>query len=120
MTFLLDSEGASLPHDGWRGKVFKVYLSGNNDGNGPELIVTVPEWFVTEGEVEYDSCGVLYAPLQEILEQYLEDEKGIGGTIISMDGGDGLPAFVAWLRAYAKRLESLSDELRRNENATAN
>jgi len=119
MTRLVDSEGASLPKNGSR-EVFDAYLCDMNDGKGPELTVTVPEWFVTEHEEEYDGCGVLFAPLQEILELYLQEEKGIGGSIISMDSGDGLPAFVAWLRAYAERLEALSNEMRRNENATAN
>jgi hypothetical protein len=98
MTYLLDTEGDEIPKEVHGRPYFDADLCDWNDGTGPALTMNVPMSF--EGEIGvYDGNGVVSAPLQDVLEQYLRDFK-------REDGGIALPAFIAWLRDYANRLEA--------------
>lgn len=103
MTQLLDTEGAHIPSDDDEGRpLFDADLCDWNDGKGPALTINIPMYFETI-EGTYNSGGVISAPLQEILEQYMRDFKEI-------DGGDGIDIFCTWLHDYANRLKSANTE----------
>lgn len=109
MTELLDTEGATIPSDYLDGRpLFDADLCDWNDGKGPVLTINVPMYFEAHG-VTYDSAGVVSAPLQDVLEEYLQKFKEI-------DGGKGVDAFCAWLHGYADRLKAANVELRRADD----
>ena len=66
--------------------------------------MTVPTYFETDHGT-YDSEGVVYVPLQEVLLEYLRDFK-------SIDGGAHIDAFVDWLHDYACQLKRKSREVK--------
>lgn len=104
MTILLDTEGAVIPGDDYdNSPLFDTTLCDWKDGKGPSLSMNIPELFETHFGI-YDSQGVIHAPLQAILEEYLLEFK-------VTDGGDGIAEFCKWLRDYADRLESAKKEL---------
>lgn len=98
MTQMRDTEGGHIPKDGSGSTYFDADLCDWNTGLGPELTINVPVYFEGGDGDEYSSDGVLTAPLQTIMEEYLVNFK-------ETDGGDGIHEFAKWLRTYADRLE---------------
>lgn len=103
MTQMRDTEGEKIPADNDGITYFDADLCDWNNGQGPELTINVPPYFVGGNGSEYESQGVVSVPLQRVLEDYLTCFK-------QEDGGVGVPAFVKWLREYADRLEQASVE----------
>jgi hypothetical protein len=85
-----------------------IDLCNWNDGKGPELLLSIPPWFELNDGTVYDGDGVLTVPLQDVLEEYLVQLlPSKDGSYLSADGGEGAPAFVAWLRDYADRMAAV-------------
>lgn len=101
MTLLLDTEGVSLPKCDTSGTdLFDASLCDWGNGKGPSLAINIPMYFETETDA-YGGAGVLAAPIQEILEDYLSE-------IVTTDGAEHAASFVSWLRGYADRLEQVA------------
>ena len=98
MTVLVDTEGMPIPGDDAGYPLFDTTLCDWCDGKGPMLTLNVPEFFETTHGT-YDSCGVVAAPIKDILEEYLANFK-------MHDEGCGVDAFAAWLHDYANRLKT--------------
>lgn len=97
MTQMIDTEGCEIPKDSCSGAtLFFADLCDWGDGKGPDLSINVPMYFEEDSGV-YDSGGVVTAPIQDILEEYLSEFKKI-------DGGEHVDKFSAWLKDYADRL----------------
>lgn len=103
MTQMIDTEGAEIPQSAEGRTYFDADLCNWNDGQGPSLSINIPMFFQGENGIDYDSEGVLTVPVQAVFEEYLDEFKEI-------DGGEGLPEFVQWLRGYADRLEAAGAE----------
>lgn len=99
MTQMIDTEGAEIPKNADGLAYFGVDMCDWNDGKGPDFSMNIPMFFEDENGAQYDSCGVLTVPIQDVLNDYIKEFK-------DTDGGDGVPKFVEWLRDYANRLES--------------
>lgn len=102
MTILLDTEQCPIPCNIMGGSLFDADLCNWGNGKGPILSINIPEWFTWgkagERETLYDGSGVITAPLQQILEDYLKSGY-------ETDGHNKSKEFVSWLRDYADRLE---------------
>lgn len=96
---MIDAEGEEIPKDKYGRMYFDIGMCGWDDGKGPDISMNIPMFFEDQNGATYEGCGVLTVPIQKVLEDYLSDFKGI-------DGGDGIPKFIEWLRDYANRLES--------------
>ena len=104
MTQLLDTEGTQIPSDDEEGRhLFDADLIDWNDGLGPMLTINVPMYFEAVRGI-YDSCGVISAPLKDVLEEYLRE-------FAVFDCGDGIESFCDWLHDYADRPRRLTLEV---------
>lgn len=103
MTKLLDTEGKPIPPDCDGYPLFDADLCDWDDGNGPMLVINVPDYFETSHGT-YDSAGVVHAPLKDVLEEYLR-------AFAVEDGGSGIDAFAAWLHEYADRLKAANKRI---------
>jgi hypothetical protein len=107
MTYLVDTEGETLPRDCDGSQTFDINLYGSDrdDGNVGSLYLSlsVPMYFQVnpdEGGGIYSSAGVLKADFKEVMEEYLED-------IYAQDGGKYAKSIASYLRDYADRLDAI-------------
>lgn len=114
MAYLKDTEHEELTiktFDGgksWDCCISPDYDSKNStDDNyvytGISISVSIPE-YLTDGQDEYTSCGLLVADLSEMVDEYLND-------VISSDGGASLEIFASSLRSYADKADKMAKEI---------
>lgn len=100
MAQMIDSEGAVIPKDEYGRKLFNITLFDWFECITPELSICIPMFFEGEDGDKYDSAGALTVPLQDVLEEYLEEAR------VDTDNRAYVAKFVALLRDYANRLEA--------------
>ena len=112
MAYLIDTEGEELTIKDYEGKkTWEVYVSPDlkmplNDifeYSGISLAVGVPE-YLTDGENEYLSCGLLVTDLDQVFQEYLDD-------VDINDNGESLPKFIETLLNTVKKARAKRDEL---------
>ena len=104
MTQMTDAEEKLLPRDENGKLYFHLIMYDSADGEGPIVLLAIPDFFECESGDTYESNGVLKVPIQTMLEDYLKE-------FMEQDAGEGVPKFVEWLRDYANRIESANVEL---------
>jgi hypothetical protein len=97
MTKMQDTEGEKIPCDERGREYFDVDIFDYGDGSGPMISMNVPCLFRGEDGGEYNSQGVVHAPIRQVLEDYMKSVEKDGGCC-----GD----FASWLRDYADRLDA--------------
>jgi hypothetical protein len=104
MAKMQDSEEEKIPCEENGNQYFDIYMIDWSKGLAPDLQMNVPCYFEGGDGSTYDSCGIVYVSLQDVLEQYLNEFQ-------SEDGGENLHKFIPFLRDYADRLEAKAKEL---------
>lgn len=113
MTYLKDTEGDPLSILDMDGKKsWWAYISPDYDTKakiytGISIAVSIPE-YLTDGESEYSSCGLLEVSLKEMFDYYLADAR-------LADAGESLETFSKLLREYADKADAKAVELKVNE-----
>jgi hypothetical protein len=107
MTYLKDTEGKELEITNLDNqKTWEAYVSPDfkdDTYTGISIAFSIPE-YLTDGEHEYSSCGLLTASLEDVFEEYLND-------VDMGDNGESLPTFIKLLEEYKAKAESKKLEL---------
>ena len=108
MAYLKDTEGEELKILSFdNSKTWNAYISpdyaGGGSYDGISIAISIPE-YLTDGENEYDSFGLLVANLGDIFEEYLDD-------VDPQDGGESLPEFIKLLELYKNKAEAKKLEI---------
>lgn len=114
MVYLKDTEGDPLLITNLDGKqTWESYISPDYDYDNKiytgsfSVMVSIPE-YLTDGEIECSSCGLLYANMREVFDEYLKD-------VWINDGGESLELFSKFLREYADKADVISKEYKEAE-----
>ena len=112
MAYLIDTEGEELTIKDYEGKkTWEVYVSPDlkmplndiNEYSGISLAVSVPE-YLTDGENEYLSCGLLVTDLDQVFQEYLDD-------VDVNDNGESLAVFISLLSKYSDKAKEKKNQL---------
>lgn len=108
MAYLKDTEGEDLTITDYNGrKTWEVYVSPDYKGEfeytGISILFSIPE-YLTDGENEYQSCGLLIADLDNVFTEYLDD-------VDTNDNGLSLDTFIGLLSKYTEKATAKKIEL---------
>lgn len=102
MAQFLDTEGAELPKEYPNDYYFGTHLADHNEGKGPELLLSVPNFIPAKYGTDYNGAGVLRVYLKEVLEEYIEN---LNNDCFNINELQSVPKFVLWLHDFANRLD---------------
>lgn len=108
MAYLKDVEGEDLTITNYDGhKTWEVYVSPDYKSEfeytGVSIAVSIPE-YLTDGQNEYQSMGLLIADLDTVFTEYLDD-------VDLNDNGLSLDTFILLLSKYTDKAKAKKIEL---------
>jgi hypothetical protein len=107
MAYLTDTEGEELTILNLdNNKTWEVYVSPDSEGEGYKgisIALSIPE-YLTDGENEYSSLGLLTANLEQVFDEYLDE-------VDMADNGESLAIFINMMEKYKAKAEAKKIEL---------
>lgn len=110
MTLMIDTEDGYIPRNEYGNPEFDLFMADHLDGEGPWIVLGVPEYFECwNGEV-YDSCGALHCKFKDLLEDHIAEiysEVNCGDEEWSAKAIQGGAEFSSYLRSCAERIDAM-------------